>query len=115
MRKAVGLVSVIAAVSYLAALYFFDPARNGFFVPCLFFVVTGRKCPGCGAQRSIHQLLHGNFKDAFLLCPFLYFVLLVLCVYFFFPKVAENRWFAGAVLLSTFVYAVLRISGMCGI
>ena len=42
----------------------FDPA-NTFFPKCPFFWATGLKCPGCGSQRAIHQLLHFNLGAAF--------------------------------------------------
>lgn len=28
-------------------------------------MLTGLKCPGCGSQRAIHQLLHFNVAGAF--------------------------------------------------
>lgn len=44
-----------------AAVYFLlDPTRVAIFPPCLFHEITGLDCPGCGAQRALHQLLHGN-------------------------------------------------------
>ncbi|MCU0418282.1 MAG: DUF2752 domain-containing protein [Cyclobacteriaceae bacterium] len=47
-----------------------DPAQHPF-PACPFLKVTGYKCPGCGSQRAIHQLLNGNLKQAFLLNPLL--------------------------------------------
>ena len=32
---------------------------------CMFYVVTGWECPGCGSQRAVHALLHGDIADAF--------------------------------------------------
>jgi hypothetical protein len=44
-----------------AAVYFLlDPTRVMIFPPCLFHELTGLDCPGCGGQRALHQLLHGN-------------------------------------------------------
>lgn len=31
---------------------------------CWFKTLTGYDCPGCGAQRSLHALLHGRFAEA---------------------------------------------------
>ncbi|HEX4264618.1 MAG TPA: DUF2752 domain-containing protein [Verrucomicrobiae bacterium] len=57
-----GLV-VLAAAGVL--IYFtFDPTKVAIFPPCLFHQVTGLDCPGCGAQRALHQLLHGNLIAA---------------------------------------------------
>ena len=44
----------------LAVFFWFDPARNAFFPACLFHRLTGLNCPGCGGQRALHELLHGN-------------------------------------------------------
>lgn len=53
-----------AFVVIAAAIYFvFDPSTS-LFPRCPFFVVTGLKCPGCGTQRAVHSLLHGNVVDA---------------------------------------------------
>jgi len=35
------------------------------FPKCPFRSITGWMCPGCGSQRAIHQLLHGQFGAAF--------------------------------------------------
>ena len=55
----------------MAALFFFwayavhDPAVSTHFPKCPFYAITGLKCPGCGTQRAIHQLLHFNISEAF--------------------------------------------------
>ena len=33
--------------------------------------MTGLSCPGCGAQRATHELLHLNLKSAFAYNPLL--------------------------------------------
>lgn len=33
-------------------------------LPCLFRTATGYSCPGCGAQRALHSLMHGHFLEA---------------------------------------------------
>ncbi len=48
-----------------AAVFAFDPARVNIFPPCIFHRVTGLWCPGCGATRAMHQLVHGNLAAAF--------------------------------------------------
>jgi hypothetical protein len=47
-----------------AVLFFFNPVEHRFFPPCLFQKLTGWYCPGCGATRALHQLLHGNVGAA---------------------------------------------------
>lgn len=62
---------IISGVCYL--YYSFNPTEHSFFLPCPLRYATGLECPGCGSQRAIHQLLHGNFKAAWSLNPFLIF------------------------------------------
>ncbi len=40
--------------------FYFDPSVAGFFPPCPFLHLTGFFCPGCGSQRALHHLLHGE-------------------------------------------------------
>src|ERR1044072_1887899 len=65
--------TVIAIWSLLLAgsvyLYVFEPGRTGFFPPCLFRMLTGLTCPGCGSTRAMHQIVHGHFAAAFMLNP----------------------------------------------
>ena len=49
----------------LFVLFQFNPEHHPFFPKCGFHALTGLDCPGCGGQRALHQLLHGNFIDAF--------------------------------------------------
>lgn len=47
-------------------VYFkFNPAHSPFFPKCPFLMATGLKCPGCGSQRTLHALLHGDLRSAF--------------------------------------------------
>lgn len=49
----------------LAVVFWFDPARAPFFPGCAFHRLTGWNCPGCGATRGLHALLHGRLTEAF--------------------------------------------------
>ena len=71
-RAGFPMVKVLAggAILFAAALatvifFVFDPSKVAMFPPCLFHQWTGLDCPGCGAQRALHQLLHGNLVAAF--------------------------------------------------
>lgn len=59
----IGAVSVIV-IAGIAIYSTFDPSTVRFFPRCTFLTLTGLKCPGCGTQRAIHALLHGNFLEA---------------------------------------------------
>jgi uncharacterized protein DUF2752 len=63
----------------LLFLYFlFNPTDHSFFLTCPLLAATGYYCPGCGSQRAIHQLLHGNIETAFWLNPLLMITLPIL-------------------------------------
>jgi hypothetical protein len=59
---------LIAGAIYL---FVFEPGRTGFFPVCLFRLVTGLTCPGCGTTRALHEIMHGHFLEAFMLNPLL--------------------------------------------
>jgi len=57
---------VLAVVVFLIAFYYFsDPYTSRFMPQCVFHRVTGLQCVGCGSQRMIHMLLHGDVAGAF--------------------------------------------------
>ena len=58
------LLLVLVLVGGLALLRWFDPAQHAFFPRCTFHMLTGLECPGCGGQRAVHQLLHGELSAA---------------------------------------------------
>jgi hypothetical protein len=72
----VGAPAVLIVCALLAAvgglvLFCFDPRQYHFYPVCLFHRTTGLLCPGCGALRALHQLLHGHLAAAFFLNPML--------------------------------------------
>ena len=50
-------------------------------ITCLFRAATGYSCPGCGAQRALHALLHGYFLEAIRYNYFLPWAILFLLVF----------------------------------
>ncbi len=57
-------IGVALGVAFVGVLAFVDPASSAFFPRCLFHLVTGLHCPGCGLQRAVHALLSGRLVDA---------------------------------------------------
>lgn len=41
-----------------------DPSKSRLFPKCLFHVLTGLNCPGCGSQRALHALLNLDIRTA---------------------------------------------------
>lgn len=54
-----------AALVAIALLYFFVDARTHAFPKCPFYSLFHLYCPGCGSQRALSALLHGNIFFAF--------------------------------------------------
>jgi hypothetical protein len=54
----------LLCVAGILIFFAFDPTQVPIFPPCMFHQITGLDCPGCGTQRALHQLLHGNFIAA---------------------------------------------------
>jgi hypothetical protein len=69
------LLAVLAAV----VLFCFDPRQYHFYPVCFFHKTTGLLCPGCGALRALHQLLHGHLATALRFNPVLIVSLPFLC------------------------------------
>jgi uncharacterized protein DUF2752 len=57
-------VSATLGAGAVAALYVFPPEQSRFYPRCLFNVLTGLQCPGCGGLRAAHRLLHGDIMAA---------------------------------------------------
>ena len=64
-------VGVLFAALAALVLFCFDPRRYHFYPVCFFHQTTGLLCPGCGALRAMHQLLHGHLVTAFRFNPLL--------------------------------------------
>lgn len=52
----------VAGVGALVGLV--DPNQPGRYPTCPFLAMTGRYCPGCGALRAVHALVHGRLLHA---------------------------------------------------
>ena len=57
--------ALTCAVLVAVWLYRVDPEDSVYSPKCLFYLLTGLKCPGCGSQRAIHALLHLQVGAAF--------------------------------------------------
>ena len=58
------IAGAVGAVVGAGVYFAFDPAAEAWFPKCPFWMLTGWECPGCGSQRAIHALLHGDLWGA---------------------------------------------------
>lgn len=66
----VGLFAVVLPIG-AAILHQYRPGESIWFPRCVFLSATNLYCPGCGATRCLHSLLHGHFAQAFAFNPLL--------------------------------------------
>jgi len=64
MRPGFKKILLVVTIVGLLLVYFFIDARKGGFPECPFHLLTGWFCPGCGSQRALSSLLHGNILAA---------------------------------------------------
>ena len=66
MRRSLIIILAVAALLVFGFIYYaLDPSQSSVFPRCTFLTLTGYKCPGCGSQRAIHALMHGDIAGAF--------------------------------------------------
>lgn len=54
-------LSLPIAIFAVGIFYFvINPSTFAYTPKCPFYTFTGLYCPGCGSQRALHDLLHGN-------------------------------------------------------
>lgn len=57
------ITGCVALLALVAVYFTLDPSTMRF-PRCPFLVLTGWRCPGCGSQRAVHALLHGDVAAA---------------------------------------------------
>ncbi len=61
---------ILAFVAVGVVLWYVDPNQVGNpLPPCPSYWLTGLYCPGCGATRALHALLHGDIEKALSMNP----------------------------------------------
>jgi len=106
---AVAILIIVAAV--LVYLGLNDPEKS-LSPRCLFNVLTGYSCPGCGSQRAVHALLNGRVADAWHYNAALFFALPLAAVYALAPVrwhgVLYSKWFVAGIVVFLFGWWILR-------
>ena len=89
-------------------LYRNDPETARWMPFCVFHRATGLYCPGCGAARSLHRLLHGDFIGALRANWLLWPMLAVAAGLLVSRRLNQCRWLGQALLLILILYWILR-------
>ena len=73
IKTVVAAARSVAAVAIVVFLYYRHDPSSPVAPKCLFRLLTGYDCPGCGSQRAFHALLHGRLAEAWGYNPYLFF------------------------------------------
>lgn len=114
-KSAKKILILITILSLLMILYFFADARNSLIFPrCIFNAVTGLYCPGCGSQRALSSLLHGelwqaiNYNALFILClPLLCYSSLIAVINISRKEQLVQHIFYSTLFVKVFLAAVI--------
>jgi len=99
-RLIVVIGSVISVLGLAAVLFLFDPCLYGFYPRCPLYTITGLHCPGCGALRGLHELLHGHLLTALRMNSLLFLGLPLVGFVCFHPRVRNKESASANVLKS---------------
>ena len=59
IRKAILVTTLLLLAAAIAAL----AVRLGLRIPCVFHLITGLNCPGCGNTRAVMAMLRFDFRE----------------------------------------------------
>ena len=82
---------------------------ENYMLPCLTKTMFGFECPGCGAQRALSLLLHGEMLAAFKMYPAIYTLIplfLVIAINYFFKFKYATKIITALAILSVSIIVV---------
>ena len=100
--------------------YYFINKYTGIYLPCIFYEVTGLKCPGCGITHLVFDLINFRIIDAFYDNPLVFIYLPFIMAYYVYMiylyiynkkdkilvKIPNYVW--GILIAITILYGVVR-------
>lgn len=112
------IINLVIIVTLVLGIYFYLFNKYGIGIPCVFHVLTGYYCPGCGMTRAILSIIKLDFYQAIrynALSPMLLALGILYLINFiqnsFFKKKKElviNKQIILCFLIITLIYGVLR-------
>jgi len=110
------LAVAIGLTACFVILFLFDPRQYGFYPQCPLYSLTGLHCPGCGALRGLHELLHGHMLVAVRMNSLLFFGLPALGGVYLYQRLLNKRVATAPVLqIPFFVWCALVVVVLFGI
>ena len=79
--RSVHLAKTVSILLAAGLLYYAFVSLTGLYIPCIFRLLTGWKCPGCGVSHLIVHLVHFEIAAAFFENPFVFVLLPLLICY----------------------------------
>lgn len=110
-------LQTISLFLILGFLYYLWLSVTNIGIPCIFKLVTGWQCPGCGITHLCVDLLHFRFVQAYQANQFLFVtgpLLLIEWIYVFWLKVTGkalpkwNQWLVLLYLIALIIFGIGR-------
>lgn len=90
LHSFIRFIKPILLLLLLGLAYFFVYQRLGVGIPCLFYTITGYRCPGCGMTHALSALLMGDPVSAWSYNPLSITLLPVMCIYLLYRYARER-------------------------
>ena len=74
-KRLIKIVLLNTLIVIISLIYYFLNKYFNIGIPCLFYQITGLKCPGCGITRLIFSLIKLDFRQAFFYNPLVFILL----------------------------------------
>lgn len=79
-----------------------------YMLPCMHKKLFGVECMGCGTQRALNLLLHGDFIGAFKMYPAL-FTTLLLFIFIFLHFIDKKRKYHKIIIFLAIINAIIMV------
>ena len=119
-KRLIHVVKIYILLLVIFVAYYFINKYTGLYIPCMFRLITGYKCPGCGITSCLFELVHLNFKEAFYYNPLVFIYLPFIVAYFLYLSylyiydkkdkilVKIPNYVMVIILVITIIYGVVR-------
>lgn len=101
----------LLALLIIGFCYYIWIRTTGLYIPCMFRLVTGFKCPGCGITTMMVNLSKLNFKAAFIANPFLFITgpFIAAELIYAYIKASRNEQISRTNIIGLYIYISLLL------